>query len=152
MFSTALKDLAVELNIFVMTSTQVNANADDNKNIRNESGLAGSRSIINKADTGAIMARPTTEELSTLKNITEQIGKVPNIVTDIFKVRSGKLNQVRIWSEVNLGNLRKEDLFITDARLEVIKDLNFGYNYEINWEEEQTKNLLEQLKHLNEIE
>ena len=152
MFSTALKDLAVELNIFVMTSTQVNANADDNKNIRNESGLAGSRSIINKADTGAIMARPTTEELSTLKNITEQIGKVPNIVTDIFKVRSGKLNQVRIWSEVNLGNLRKEDLFITDARLEVIEDLNFGYNYEINWEEEQTKNLLEQLKHLNEIE
>ena len=63
MFSTALKDLAVELNIFVMTSTQVNANADSNINIRNESSIAGSRAIINKADVGVVMARPTKEEL-----------------------------------------------------------------------------------------
>ena len=36
MFATALKDLAVELNVAMFTSTQVNASADDNKNIRNE--------------------------------------------------------------------------------------------------------------------
>ena len=36
MFTTALKDLAVELNVAMFTSTQVNASADDNKNIRNE--------------------------------------------------------------------------------------------------------------------
>ena len=63
MFSTALKELAVELNICVFTSTQVNSNADSNTNIRNESSIAGSRAIINKADIGMIMARPTKEEL-----------------------------------------------------------------------------------------
>ena len=63
MFSTALKELAVELNICMFTSTQVNANADSNQNIRNESSIAGSRAVINKADIGMVMARPTKEEI-----------------------------------------------------------------------------------------
>ena len=43
MMATALKDLAVELDVCVFTSTQVNANVDNNTNIRNESSLAGGR-------------------------------------------------------------------------------------------------------------
>ena len=89
MMATALKDLAVELNVCVFTSTQVNAAADNNTNIRNESSLAGGRSTINKADNGAIMARPTKEELEILEPIINTYGK-PNLVTDIFKVRSGE--------------------------------------------------------------
>lgn len=149
MFATALKDLAVELNVFVMTSTQVNANADDNKNIRNESSLAGSRSIINKADVGAIMARPSKEELDILKSDIERISITPNIVTDIYKVRSGEWNQVRIWSYVDLGNLRKEDLFITDSRLDVMEEFNYTTNYVINWDAEEQVKLTEELVTLN---
>ena len=119
LFTTALKDLAVELEIFVMTSTQVNANSDDNKNIRNEASLAGGRSTINKADFGFIMARPTKEELEVLDTTIARFG-VPNIVTDVFKVRSGRWTQVRIWANVDLGTLRKTELFVTDARLEMI--------------------------------
>ena len=70
----------------MFTSTQVNANADDNKNIRNESSLAGSRAIINKADVGAIMARPTKEELEVLKDASSIFPHQPNIVTDIYKI------------------------------------------------------------------
>jgi replicative DNA helicase len=131
MMATALKDLAVELNVCVFTSTQVNANADNNVNIRNESSLAGGRSTINKADNGAIMARPTKEELETLEPITSSYGK-PNLVTDIFKVRSGEWTQVRIWSIVDLGRMRREDLFITDSRLEVINDFYTGDEYNIS--------------------
>jgi replicative DNA helicase len=131
MMATALKDLAVELNVCVFTSTQVNANADNNTNIRNESSLAGGRSTINKADNGAIMARPTKEELETLEPITSVHGK-PNLVTDIFKVRSGEWTQVRIWSIVNLGTMRRDDLFITDSRLEVINDFYTGDEYNIS--------------------
>jgi replicative DNA helicase len=131
MMATALKDLAVELNVCVFTSTQVNANADNNTNIRNESSLAGGRSTINKADNGAIMARPTKEELETLEPITSIHGK-PNLVTDIFKVRSGEWTQVRIWSIVNLGTMRRDDLFITDSRLEVINDFYTGDEYNIS--------------------
>ena len=127
MFATALKDLAVELNVFIMTATQVNANADQNTTIRNESTIAGSRAIINKADIGCVMARPTKQELDTIAE--SGIIDLPNCVTDIYKVRSGAWSQVRIWSNVNLGNLRKEDLFLTDARLEPIKDYQPMYSY-----------------------
>ena len=45
-----------------------------------------------------------------------------NLVTDIFKVRNGQWTQVRIWSDMNLGTLKKKDLFITDSRMEPIED------------------------------
>ena len=131
MFSTALKELAVELNICVFSSTQVNANADSNVNIRNESSIAGSRAIINKADIGMVMARPTKEEIDFFASAGEAI---PTIVTDVYKVRSGMWTQVRIWSVVDLGNLRKKDLYITDSRLEIIRDFEKHCLYEIDWE------------------
>lgn len=150
MFSTALKDLAVELNIFMMSSTQVNSNADNNNNIRNEGSIAGSRSIINKADVGAIMARPTKEELEFLQADNDEISFLPNIVTDIYKVRSGEWNQVRIWSDVNLGNLRKKDLFVTNARMEVM-NIGTKYAYQVSWEDERTVDYIEQLRIINKM-
>lgn len=152
MFATALKDLAVELNVAMFTSTQVNAQADDNRNIRNEASLAGGRSTINKADNGAIMARPTKEEIEILEksNIISEFG-CPNIVTDIFKVRSGQWTQVRIWSEVDLGRLRKKDLFITDARLDPIRDFFEEPIYAIeNWDDEEKAEILNYVKGLND--
>lgn len=132
MFSTALKELAVELNIFIMTSTQTNANAEDNRDIRNEGSIAGSRAIINKADIGCIMARPTNEELKQIESLIAEVGvHEPNIVTDIYKNRGDQWTQVRIWTFVDMGNLRKQDLFITDSRLEAIEDFeidNFLYS------------------------
>lgn len=150
MFATALKDLAVELNVAMFTSTQVNASADDNKNIRNESSLAGGRSTINKADNGAIMARPTNEELESLQELTSRFG-VPNCVTDIFKARSGEWTQVRIWSHVNLGTLKKKDLFITDSRLEPIDGFFEDDLYEIHsWDDAEYQAILTFMNFLNE--
>lgn len=151
MFTTALKDLAVELDVAMFTSTQVNASADDNKNIRNEASLAGGRSTINKADNGAIMARPTPEELEILEPVTNIHG-IPNCVTDIFKCRSGEWTQVRIWSQVDLGRLKKKDLFVTDARLEPIADFfTVGEeDYEIHeWDSDAYQEALRFVEELN---
>ena len=150
MFATALKDLAVELDVAMFTSTQLNAKGDDNKDIRNEGSLAGGRSTINKADNGAIMARPSKEELEVLKPLYEDnIEKKPNLVTDIFKVRSGEWTQVRIWSDMNLGTLRKKDLFITDSRMDPIEGFYERDEYKIkNWEnsvDEHYKVIVERL-------
>ena len=147
MFATALKDLAVELNVSVFTATQVNAKADENKDIRNEASLAGGRSTINKADNGMIMARPTNEEL-------EIVGKlhtvIPNVVTDVFKVRSGEWNQVRIWSRMDLGTMRKEDLFITDSRLEPLDNFHDGeVDAVMDWENEEYSAILDMINGLN---
>ncbi len=146
MFSTALKELAVELNIFIMTSTQTNANAEDNRDIRNEGSIAGSRAIINKADIGCIMARGTNEELKQIESLIAEVGvHEPNIVTDIYKNRGDQWTQVRIWTFVDMGNLRKQDLFITDSRLEAIEDFeidNFLYSVPLD-------QVSVQLAHLN---
>ena len=142
MFSTALKELAVELNVCMFTSTQVNANADSNANIRNESTIAGSRAVINKADIGMVMARPTKEEIDFFASTGEAI---PNLVTDIYKVRSGEWSQVRIWSVVDLGTLHKEDLYITNSRLEVITDFEKHYVYEFDWEGTNYLEILEKV-------
>ena len=145
MFSTALKELAVELNVCVFTSTQVNASADNNTNIKNEGVIAGSRAIINKADIGMVMSRPTKEEIDFFASMGQAI---PTMVTDIYKVRSGEWNQVRIWSIVDLGCLRKVDLYMTDARLEIINDYEKHFLYEIDWE---GTNYNEVLQKVNEI-
>ena len=147
MFSTALKELAVELDVCLFTSTQVNANADSNVNIRNESVIAGSRAIINKADIGMVIARPTKEEIDFFQNM-EGGQAIPNIVTDIYKVRSGEWNQVRIWSLFDYGNLRKEDLYMTDSRMNLITDYERHFIYEIDWED---VDYTEVLKKVNDI-
>ena len=143
--STTLKDIASELDVFVMSATQVNASADQNKDIRNEASLAGGRSTINKADYGFIMARPTAEELDVLEPVSAKFGVVPNVVTDVYKVRAGEWTQVRIWSYFDLGILRKEDLFMTDSRLNVV-DLSNSYVFDYeNWESEEYMKMLDEL-------
>ena len=93
-----------------------------------------------------VMARPTKEEL----DFFVQLGReIPNIVTDIYKVRSGEYNQVRIWSYVDLGTLRKKDLYMTDSRMEVIDQYEKNFTYEIDWEK---TNFKEQLSILEGIQ
>lgn len=154
MFATALKDLAVELDVAMFTSTQLNAKGDDNRDIRNEGTLAGGRSTINKADNGAIMARPTKEELDLLEPLYENNpDNKPNLVTDIYKVRSGEWSQVRIWSDMNLGTLRKRDLFITDSRVDPIEDFNTRDDYEIkSWDDSEDEHLKLIVERLNQGE
>lgn len=152
MFATALKDLARELQVTLFTSTQVNASADDNKNIRNEASLAGGRSTINKADNGAIMARPTKDELEILEPLIKVYGQ-PNMVTDIFKVRGGEYSQVRIWSIVDLGRMKKQDLFITDSRLDAIEDFFERDEYRIqNWDDDEEIRIVGFVNKLNRKE
>lgn len=151
MFSDALKKLAVDLDIFIMTSTQVNAKADDNKDVRNEATLAGSRAIINKADFGCVMARPTKEELVAISDLceTEKIKweaehiepfQMPNCVTDIYKNRGGADTQMRIWSYLDLGTMKRHDYFVTDSRNEG-KTPTICPDYNIPFEEEDIEKL-----------
>lgn len=146
MFSDALKQIAVELDVFVMSSTQVNSKADDNNDIRNEASLAGSRAVINKADMGCIMARPSKDELKTLESITSLTG-IPNVVTDIYKNRGAESTQIRIWSIIDLGTMRKQDLFVTDSSMNEV-DIPFeNFNYDLTEEaEEQIEKVFEEMK------
>lgn len=148
MMSAALKDLAVEMKLFVMSSTQTNAKVEDEKGIKNESVVRGARSIIDKGDIACIVSRVTPDEEELLGEAIENIGIVPNQVMDVYKVRRGRYTNVKIWSCVDLGTCRKVDLFITDAKykeIEGFRTIEFLF-------EEDSEEILNLLKQLNSNE
>lgn len=119
MMSSALKELAVELDIFVMSSTQTNAKVEEGKGIKNEAVIRGARSIIDKCDVACIVCRVTQEEEELISDIPTNI--IPNQVMDVYKVRRGRYTNVKIWSYADLGTCRKEDLFVTTAELDTVE-------------------------------
>ena len=123
MLSTLLKDLAVELDCFIMSATQITGTVEFKMGyIRNYSLLRDSKSIPDKADFAAIKAKVLPEEIELLTELCNRIGETPNQVMDVYKMRRGRYVDVRIWSRMDLGSCRNKDLFITDANLNLITD------------------------------
>lgn len=165
MLSTSLKDLAVELDLFISTSTQLNRGDENSKGkIRNQNNLRGAISIADKADVAYIFDHPEPEELDKVAPfIAKTGGFTPNQVLDLYKVRRSKLTGVRIWSFFDYGTCRKQDLFITKSDFNKVdnfiaikffdkNDKNYNelleeINNEINHQEqEQTQELIEKIE------
>lgn len=87
----------------------------------NEGLLRGAKAIADKIDFGKINLKPTKEELSLLPSLlTEGFHQVPNLISHVYKNREGELSLLKIWSVVDLGTCRTEELFLTNQRNEVI--------------------------------
>lgn len=123
MLSTSLKDLAVELNVFMFSATQVNREAENKKGIKDNTVIQGSMAIVNKADIGCVISTVTSEDKEFLSQV-YSIDDMPNMKTDIYKVRRGRWKNTRIWSKFDLGTCRGEDFFITDSEGEVVMDFS----------------------------
>lgn len=148
MFTTTLKNLAVELNAFIMTSTQINAEDDPKGGFRDYRNLEGSKSIRNLVDLGCIFARVTPDELQLISKFVDNFGVKPNIVTDVYKNRRGRWTNVRIWSYYDYGSCRKQDLFMTSATMkDKIEDFTI-----INFKNLEEKDFTDLLKLYNEGE
>lgn len=131
MLSNQLKQLAKDYNIFISSSTQVNANAMLEEGFKNESCIRGSRAIVDKADMGCIISRVDEKDYNSILpklKIAVRDGDLeqkdieipPSHVIDIYKMRRGQYKNVRIWCKINLGNGRREDFFMTRIDNEVI--------------------------------
>lgn len=123
LFATALKDLAVELDVFIMTSTQI-SNDDDKGGFKDYHQIQGSKAIVNLVDLACIMSRPSPEEVKLVAGVMEYTGQLPNIVIDIFKNRRGRWTQVRLWGRNDLGICQRKDYFMTTADNKPIKDFH----------------------------
>jgi replicative DNA helicase len=122
MFTTTLKNLAVELNAFILTSTQLSNDDDPKGGFKDFRNVQGSKAIVNLADFACIMSRPSIEELNQISEFKKSFGYTPNLVTDVYKNRRGRWNMVRIWSMHDLGTCRKYDLFITTANMKSVDE------------------------------
>lgn len=123
-FTTKLKDLAVKLNSFIMTSTQVTDSGEEG--FKDEHAIQSSKSIANLVDLGCVMTRPGVNELSVVADYDKQYSLKPNLITDVYKNRRGKHTQIRIWSCVDLGTCRKWDLFVTDRQNQPITNFDIA--------------------------
>lgn len=149
MLSTALKDLAVELNVFLQTATQITLNEAERGKMKTKASLRAAKSIADKADMGAILSFVTEDDLKVLQEAINLVGIAPNRVTDIYKLRRGKYNNIRIWSYFDAGTCRNKDLFITDASM---KSVNNFKVLSMKIEFENLKELDQILLKLNDIE
>lgn len=134
LFTTALKNLAVELNAFIMTSTQV-SNDDDKGGFKDYHQVQGAKQIVNLVDFACIMSRPTQDELKLVSSSYENLNYTPNVVIDVFKNRRGRWTQIRIWGYNDLGTCRRKDLFVTTPANKPIEDL-IVIDFESNKNEE----------------
>lgn len=153
LFTTALKNLAVELNVFILSSTQISNDDDEKGGFRDFHCVQGSKAIVNLCDFACIMSRPTPYELQALKGFEEAYSFTPNLVTDVYKNRRGRWNMIRIWSMNDLGSCRKEDLFVTTADMKPIQDFSsVFFDFKKNEEYEELCNKYNKLVVFDKIE
>ncbi len=122
LFMDTLKNLAMKLDIFILTMTQLNGTYKDSQ-IKDETMLRGAKSLADRIDLGEITLRPTSAELECVKKLMHNMYGVPipNLVRHIYKVRRGKLTKIRLWQYADLSTGRTKDLFITDNYYNLIE-------------------------------
>ena len=137
MMSTALKELAVNYHIFMMTATQTNGEWSKNS-VRNQNCVAGAKAILNKADAGMVGIKLDMhkEELENIKPYLEKMGikdeeDFPNVVFDLYKNRGGKLTGVKIWRKFDYGRLTCKDILLTDQYYNLMEPIGNILDYEI---------------------
>jgi replicative DNA helicase len=111
--STALKNLANELNVIVWTGTQVNRESKET-DFADTNSLRGARSIADKVDMGGVLRPASPEFLKTIKPILQNSQFKPNRFIDIYKNRRSEYKSVRLWIDADLGTMRVKDCFLTD--------------------------------------
>lgn len=121
MLSTALKDMAVEFNLYVESGTQLSGDYENWEGVRNQTLIRGAKSIVDKCDVGAITSAVQQRDLDKLAPAIRTAGyPQPTHVIDIYKLRRGRYKNVRLWGIMDLGTGRWMDLFVTDGNYKPI--------------------------------
>ena len=115
-----LKDIAVENDVFILSSTQLNGQYTTTDTF-DQNLLRGSKALGDKIDAGMIMLRPTDEDKTFLAAFCEKNGyEVPGIKISIYKNRRGKYNHFFLWCTTDLSTCRITPIFATEYDYTVI--------------------------------
>lgn len=121
LLSSKLKDIATTYNVFILSSTQLNASYKQEK-ILDQNMLSGAKSIANRVDVGAIMIDASPEDLKDIEELVKQnpgLGQ-PNIKLSVYKNRRGEYNRIVLWMRADKGTCRYKTLFATDYNFNLI--------------------------------
>lgn len=120
MIAIRLKDLCNEYGVFIMTSTQLNAEYTTAQQY-DQNLLRGAKSIADKIDYGAIMLQTSQEDKEALKPILVKQGfPEPIIKMSVYKNRRGQYKDILLWCKADRGTCRIEPMFATTYQYELV--------------------------------
>ena len=121
MLSIRLKDICNQYGVFIMTSTQLNADYQTSET-PDQNLLRGAKSIADKIDYGSILLSTTNEDQENLERIIVNTGfKKPNLKLSIYKNRRGRYKGTYLWCDADLGTCRVKPMFATTWSYELIQ-------------------------------
>lgn len=118
LMSNKLKTLCNKYLVYLMSATQLNGEWKEawQKGAPIDSAyIRGGKSIIDKCDGATIILPISKMEKKDIEEILSKgFYKQPNFVTHVFKNRGNRVDKAKVFSHINMGNMRVEDLFVTD--------------------------------------
>lgn len=124
LMSIRLKDICNKYFVYLMSATQLNGEwkeAWQKGAVIDSTFIRGGKSIIDKADGAMIMLPISKMEKKDIEEITKNgFYKEPNYVTHIFKNRGNRIDKAKVFSHIDMGNMRITDLFVTNTDNELI--------------------------------
>ena len=114
--SSALKDCAKQLGIFIWTASQLSGDYKNAKELDN-SYLRSAKSLSDKVDIGSIMM-PTREIDQPVIDsyCSKGFEIVPNFVISLYKIRRGSYQNIKVYVNFDRATCRMIDCFVTDNK------------------------------------
>lgn len=118
MMSVKLKEICTKYGVFIMSSTQLNADWKEAE-LPDQNLLRGAKAIADKIDFGCILLDVTAKDLESIKPFcTKNNLPVPNVKMSIYKNRANEHKSAYLWINANRGICRFDPLFMTNWRYE----------------------------------
>ena len=120
MISTRLKDLCNEYGIFILSSTQLNADYLTAQQY-DQNLLRGAKAIADKIDIGMVLLEVTQDDLTALDDVIKRGNfQTPIVKMSIYKNRRGRYKNILLWCSANRGTCKINPMFATNYRYELI--------------------------------
>ena len=123
LFAVKLKTLAVENDVFILSSTQLNADYRESET-PDQNLLRGSKAIADSIDYGSIMLELTQADKEGIAPICRQLGidasKI-NVKTSVYKNRGNKFRAIYVWTIADTAICRFNPVFVTDWSYHLIE-------------------------------
>ena len=121
LLASKLKDIAVQYGIFILSSTQLNADYQTSET-PDQNLLRGSKAIADRIDWGGIMLETTREDREKVEAFCKKNSlPIPNVKMSIYKNRANKWKGIYLWMSTQTGICRFETLFVTDWAYNIIE-------------------------------
>ena len=121
MISIRLKDICNQYGVFILSSTQLNADYVESET-PDQNLLRGAKSIADKIDCGMIMLETTQKDRESLQPIVQKMGiEMPNVKISIYKNRRGRWKSIYLWCNAQRGICRFDPQFATKWNYELVE-------------------------------